>query len=103
MGQQVFLHADDVHVREFQTLGRMQGHQLHAVVFCVLFFLLLQQIPEHKATDCLIQRYLFFLHHALETVDEEIHVGHAALGNLFRRADLVQPVGVADIRAEPQE
>ena len=31
-GKQTLFHADQEHHRKFQSLGRMQGHQLHAVV-----------------------------------------------------------------------
>ena len=32
VGKQTILHADDEHQRKFETLGRVQCHQLHTII-----------------------------------------------------------------------
>ena len=64
MREQAFFHAHQEHVREFQALGAVQGHQLNAVF--VLVGLGVPGLQRGVAEECRQWRLLFVLFRVFE-------------------------------------
>ena len=81
MRQQAFLHADQIDVRKFQPLGRVQGHQCDGVAIQFRFFVAgFVALAEGNFVEKYAQRrFLRSFFKCRQRIDHFLHRGPARL------------------------
>ena len=100
MGDGILLEADQVDMGELQSLGGVEGHQLHAVGRLVVVAVLENRHQGQLGDQPVQGRLLLLFLQVADPAYQFFHIGHARFGLFLRAAGVAQPVLVSQFLDE---